>query len=166
MRRLAVGLFFLLLPLLSNASGVILENLADFDPSQHFIGVNLHARASGGCQPDTASLEMSIESFLAANEFKVGPLGESHLEFAVSVAGFVISDKSICGIRLLSMVRQIPNIKILRLPPDSDSTNFRLWQTENVITGFKADLQSLLEVQALRDVTQFRQFFQQQTRSN
>jgi hypothetical protein len=61
---------------------------------------------------------------------------------------------------VLSMVRQIPKIKILRLPPGSTSAGYRLWTTENVLTATQGEVQVLLQEQARKDVVEFSRAFE------
>jgi hypothetical protein len=56
---------------------------------------------------------------------------------------------------LTSKVRQIPKIRILRLPPESPGTEYRLWAIEHVLTGTRGEMQAALEDQAGEDVKAF-----------
>ena len=87
-------------------------------------------------------------------------MAESQLEFAVSVKGFPASIEYPCGVQMMSMVRQIPEIKMLRLSPASTSTRYRIWTVENIVTAKQNDIQSLLQEQARKDVVDFSRTFQ------
>jgi len=155
MKRIA-ALFFVvaLLPSASQAD-VRLERLEDFEVGRHRIGVNVYVDIEGECRQDAGALNRVFTEMLEQAGFQTGPLQDSDLEFAVSIIGFPTSAQMACGVRVLSMVRQVPERKILRLSPAAHSNRYRLWQTENIINGPKGELRTLLEKQARQDVTGF-----------
>jgi hypothetical protein len=117
------------------AADVRLNQLKDFDRSVHSISVRLHTEVGGGCLPNAENLEDSFKTELAIRRFRIAPYKESDIEFAVVAKGFTTSGPQHCGVMLTSKVRQIPKIRILRLPPESPGTEYRLWAIEHVLTG-------------------------------
>jgi hypothetical protein len=134
-----------------------MERLADFAMQQHGIGLNVEVEVSGGCRPGKKELGAAYESLLKMMGFRTAPLKESQLEFAVSLVGFPTSGPQQCGLKLVSMVRQIPTIRVLRLAPGSSSRQYRLWDVEHIITGHRNDLDARLQEQARQDVMDFHQ---------
>lgn len=155
MKRLIAIFGLLLTPLQGGSADVRMERLADFDMQQHGIGVNLEVEVSGGCRPSEKKLGAVYEGLLKMMGFQLASLKDSQLEFAVSVVGFPTSGSQQCGLKLTSMVRQIPTIRILRLPPGSSSTQYRLWEVDHIITGHNSSLDGLLQEQATLDVLAF-----------
>lgn len=161
MKRITLFLLFFILSVsLAEAANVKLQQLQDFDTNTHKMGVNIQVEVEGGCMIDAADLEETFAGLLAVFGFQTAPLGESQLEFAVSVKGFNLSAEQPCGLKVLSMVRQIPEIKMLRLSPGSTSTRYRLWTTENVVTASAREIHSLLQEQARKDVVGFCRAFE------
>lgn len=117
------------------AAEVKLESLQDFDPSSHKVFVNIQVDASGQCKLRTKSLEQTLVAAFAKAGFRTDNVKKSELEFAVSITMLSATSEGSCGFRVLSRVRQIPTIKMLRLKPDSSSTEFQLWRVEAVFTG-------------------------------
>lgn len=146
------------------AAGVRLEHLQDFDRQAHSIGVNVQVEVKGACRVDAADLEKTFRGLLGVFGFSTAALEESSLEFAVSVKGRYESGAQPCGIKQLSMVRQVPKIRMLRLPPGSTSTRYRLWSSETVITAGPDDIQAKLRQQATEDVFAFVRMLDQQNR--
>lgn len=151
----ALALFAWMLVPAAWCSDVRLERLEQFEVGQHRIAVNLHMDLGGRCSQDTGTVTGTFEQLLDEAGFRVGELESSDLEFAVSIIGFATAGPDRCGIKVLSMVRQIPERRILRLSPASTSTRYRLWQTENVFNEPRQRLSSLIEEQARHDVTEF-----------
>jgi len=145
-------LLFFLSASLAEAAGVSLERLEDFNPQIHKIFVNVEVEVKGDCLVDPANLTETFTGLLGVFGLHTGAVDESQLEFAVSVKGL---HGGSCGLRQLSMVRQIPDIKMLRLAPGSTSTRYRLWTVENIVSGTKADIQAQLQEQARKDVVAF-----------
>jgi hypothetical protein len=145
----------------AEAAGVKLQNLRDFDSDIHHIAVNVQVGLEGGCVIDPVELTRVFTGLLNVFGFQTAPLNQSELEFAVSVKGIFVSANQPCGIKLLSMVRQIPTIKMLRLEPGSTSTEYRLWATEHILTAANSDIQSMLQQQALDDVVEFTRSLEQ-----
>ena len=139
----------------TNAADVRLESLEAFDINAHKISISLQEKVRGGCLPGSDSLEAAYISLLEQHGFTIAAFKESHLEFAVSIEGFKSSGPEDCGLVVLSMVRQVPLKKILRLPPDSKSTLYRLWTEENLVTGKQSEMRSLVQHQAIKDVSNF-----------
>ena len=137
-----------------------MQRLEDFDVHVHKMSVNIHVEVEGGCFVDPINLEETFAGLLGVFGFQTAPIGESQLEFAVSIKGFKLSAERPCGLRVLSMVRQIPEIKMLRLSPGSSSTRYRLWTAENVVTSSSGEIQSLLQEQARKDVVDFSRTFE------
>ena len=106
-------------------------------------------------------LEETFTGLLNVFGFRTAPLDQSELEFAVAVSGFSVSGNQPCGIKILSMVRQIPTIKMLRLKPGSSSTRYRLWTTENVFTVANNEIQPTLQEQARKDVVELARSLEQ-----
>ena len=156
MKKTVVSLLLLIsLAPCVEAAGVRLEQLQEFDVLEHKIGVNVQEEVSGGCLSGLDSMAPVFEGLLSTMGMQVADIEESHLEFAVLIQGFPISGPGDCGVKLLSMVRQVPNMKLLRLPPGSKSTRYRLWTSENLVTGHKSEMQFLLQEQARLDVIEF-----------
>ena len=155
---------FLLLLVLSvanvHAAGIKLERLEDFDTETHKIAVNTQIEVEGSCFIDPINIGEAYKVLLGYFGFSVADPDSSHLEFAVSIEGFGISASQPCGVKVLSMVRQIPEIKMLRLSPGSSSTRYRLWSVENVITATQLEIQPMLEAQARKDTVEFARYFQ------
>ena len=143
----------------AEAAGVKLERLEDFDARVHKMAVNIQVEVEGGCFVDPDSLQETFEGLLDVFGFQTASVGESQLEFAVSVAGFRASAELSCGIKILSMVRQIPEIKMLRASPGSTSARYRLWTVENIITATNSEVRSMLQEQARKDVVDFSRSF-------
>lgn len=160
MKYPALTLGLLLLLPAEAAANVRLESLDAFDVTTHRISVTVQGEVSGGCLPDTTGIQAAYESLLEKTGFRLAAFTESDLEFAVSIKGFVTSGTQKCGLKVLTMARQIPLRKILRISPGSHSERYRLWVEENLVTGEKSKLQSLLQEQAVRDVFNFRQALQ------
>ena len=139
----------------AEGAGVKLELLEDFDAGIHKIGVNIQAEVKGGCVVNPTNVKEAFEVLLTRFGFQIAPLDESDLEFAVSIKGFSASESQPCGVMILSMIRQIPKIKMLRLSPGSTSTRYRLWTIENTFTATQDEIQSLLQDQARKDVVDF-----------
>jgi hypothetical protein len=137
------------------ATEVMLDSLGNFDKGAHKIGLNIQSGAAGGCLPSLDGLKTAFTIQLARSGFQVATLEDSHLEFAVAIEGFATSGPQYCGVKITSMVRQIPVMKILRLPPLSKSPRFRLWTVENLVTGPTNEIQALLEEQLGKDVFEF-----------
>ena len=156
--------FYLLFVILSataaEAADVNMQRLEDFNVSVHRMSVNIQVEVEGGCFVDPVSLKDTFAGLLGVFGFQTGPVDESQLEFAVSIKGFSLSADQPCGLRVLSMVRQIPEIKMLRLSPGSSSTRYRLWTAENVVTASASEIQSLLQEQARKDLVDFSRTFQ------
>ena len=154
---------FLLLLVLSVANAyaaeVRLAHLRDFDTEIHKIAVNTQVEVTGNCFIDPAKIGQAYKVLLGHFGFSVAEPNESQLEFAVSIKGFGMSASQPCGVKVLSMVRQIPEIKMLRLPPGSNSTRYRLWTMENVITTSQREIQAMLENEARKDITAFARYF-------
>lgn len=144
---------------LVSAADVRLERLADFDPAQNTLAVNLELQVGGPCRPDSRQLATAYEQMLELMGFRLAPVKDSDLEFAVFIAGFSTSGSQQCGLKLLSMVRQVPTMRILRLPPGSDSRQYRLWEAERLVTGTASELPALLREQARQDVLDFCRVF-------
>lgn len=156
MKKLAVSLVFLLTHSANVESvDVRLESLEAFDLEVHKISVTVQDKSKGGCLPSSKTLKTAYETLLAKHGFKLAPLKESHLEFAVLVEGFTISGPHHCGLRVKSMARQVPLKKILRMPPTSESTRYQLWVVENLLTGVKSEMQAMAQAQATQDVFDF-----------
>lgn len=139
----------------AEAAGVSLERLEDFNPQIHKITVNVEVEVENGCLVDPANLTETFSGLLGVFGFQTATMDESELELAVSVKGLRASAEKPCGIRQLSMARQIPAIRMLRLSPGSSSTRYRLWTTENIVTASANNIQSLLQEQARKDVVAF-----------
>ena len=137
------------------AADVRLESLKAFDSSTHKISVSIQSEVKGGCLPGTGGLESVYRHMLESRGFMIAAFEESDLEFAVSVKGFSTSGAQSCGLSLLSMARQVPLRKILRLSPGSNSTRYRLWTAETLVTGTKSDIPALVLEQARKDVISF-----------
>jgi hypothetical protein len=145
---------------LAIAADVRLEQLADFDRTKHAIAVNVEVKVSGPCRPDVGQLASAYEQLLELMGYRLAPLNDSDLEFAVFSAGFSTSGPQQCGIKLLSMVRQVPTIRVLRLPPGSGSSQYRLWEAEHLITGEAGEMTALLGEQVREDVVSFQREFE------
>ena len=137
------------------AADVKLNLLKDFDPSVHSISVRLHSEVGGGCLPNAERLEDTFKTELAIRRFRITPYKDSDIEFAVVTKGFTTSGPQQCGVMLTSKVRQIPKIRILRLPPESTGSEYRLWAVEHVLTGTRSEMQAVLTDQAREDVNVF-----------
>jgi len=153
-------LFFILSVTIAEAADVNMQRLEDFDISVHKMSVSIQVEVEGGCFIDPTNLEETYAGLLSVFGFQTAPVGESQLEFAVSIKGFKLSADQPCGLRVLSMVRQIPEIKMLRLSPGSSSTRYRLWTAENVVTASASAIHSLLQEQARKDVVDFSRTFE------
>jgi hypothetical protein len=149
--RFSLLLFFLSASM-AEAAGVSLERLEDFNPQTQKLFVNVEVEVNRDCLVDPAILTETFTGLLAVFGFQTGTVDESRLEFAVSVKGL---QGGSCGLRQMSMVRQIPDIKMLRIPPGSTSTRYRLWMADNFVSGTKTDIQTQLQEQARRDVVAF-----------
>ena len=160
MNRIAFSLFllFLLTPA-ADAAGVKMKQLKDFDPAIHTVSVNTQVEMSGGCYIDKSNISEAFEFLLTRFGFQTAPVDESQLEFAVSVKGFELSGPHACGVMVLSMVRQIPKIRMLRISPGSTSKEYRLWTVETAFTATGHNLPSLLQEQARKDVVEFSRKF-------
>ncbi len=148
-------LVFFLSANMAEAAGVSLERLEDFNPKLDRIFVNVEVEVAIGCLVDPVNLEETFKGLLGVFGLQTASVDESQLEFAVSVKGLKASAEQACGIRQLSMARQIPGIKMLRLSPGSSSTRYRLWTVENIVTASGNDIQSSLKEQARKDVVTF-----------
>lgn len=156
MKQIGFSLLALVLSAnMAEAAGVSLERLEDFNPQLHKIAVNVEVAVENGCLVDPENLTETFAGLLGVFGFQTGTMDESELELAVSVKGLRASAEKPCGIRQLSMARQIPEIRMLRLSPGSTSTRYRLWTTENIVTASADDIQSLLQEQARKDVVAF-----------
>lgn len=140
---------------MAEAADVSIERLEDFNPQDHKIAINIEVEVEGACRVHPLDLEETFTGLLGVFGFKTAPMNDSQLEFAVSIKGFPSSAKQPCGLRVLSMARQIPAIRMLRLSPGSTSTRYRLWTTENIVTSTQDEIQSLLQEQARKDVVAF-----------
>ena len=145
----------------TDAAEVKLESLDAFDINVHKISVNIRIKDWSGCLPRKDGLKAAYVYSLEKHGFRVAPIEESHLEFAVSIVSLNISGPENCGLRVLSMARQIPLIKILRLSPGSTSTLFRLWTEDTLLTGKKSEMDSRVQVQAAQDAKAFYQVLKQ-----
>lgn len=154
-RNTFLSLVFFLSASAAEAAGVSLEQLEDFNPQRHTIFVNVEVEATGICQVDPVSLTETFTGLLEVLGFQTADVDESQLEFAVSVKGLRAVAGQACGLKQLSMARQIPAIKMLRLSPGSTSTRYRLWSVENIVSASEIDLQSLLMEQARKDIVAF-----------
>lgn len=150
-----LALTFVFLAGTAGAAGVRLERLEDFNSRQHKIFVNIEVDIKGNCLVDPGDLEETFTGLLGVFKLQTAPAREADLEFAVSVKGIPSSGIAPCGLKVLSMARQIPNIAMLSIPPGSTSTRFRLWTAENILTATQADVRSSLHEQARKDVVAF-----------
>ena len=137
------------------AAEVKLESLQDFDPSSHKVFVNIQVDASGQCKLRPKSLEQTMVAAFAKAGFGTDTVKKSELEFAVSITMLSAISEGSCGFRVLSRVRQIPTIKMLRLKPDSSSKQFQLWRVEAVFTGNPRESAQWIPDQLEADVGSF-----------
>lgn len=154
-QNIFLSLLFFLSASATGAGYISLERLEDFDPQEHTIFVNVEVETTGECQVDPVYLVETFAGLLEVFGFQTANVDESHLEFAVSVKGLRAVAEQTCGLKQLSMARQIPRIKMLRISPGSNSTRYRLWSVENIVTAPGINLQSSLTEQARRDVVAF-----------
>lgn len=154
-QNIFLSLVLLLSASVAAAGDVSLEQLEDFNRQEHTIFVNVEVETIDNCEVDPVSLAETFTGLLQVFGFQTASVDESQLEFAVSVTGLRAVAGQPCGIKQLSMARQIPRIKMLRLPPGSNSTRYRLWSVENIVSASEFDLQSSLADQARKDVVAF-----------
>ena len=160
MKRSMLSLLLLILSVPSaNAESVQIEHLIDFDPAIHTISVNTEVEMRGSCYIDTANLNEAFEVLLTRFGFRTAPIDESQLEFAVSVKVLESLGSQPCHVMVLSMVKQVPENRMLRFSPGSKSKRFRLWTVETFFASAERDLQSLLHKQARKDVVEFSRNF-------
>ncbi len=143
---------------LAGAADVRLAALGEFDAQQHRIGVNVHEDVPGNCRLGSDYVTSVFGGLLSVMGFQQAEVADSHLEFAVSLQGIPMQES--CGVRLLSMVRQVPEMKILRISPGSTSRQYRLWTSENLLTGSRDEVRRKLEEQATQDIIAFRKALQ------
>lgn len=156
MKQMTLNLLSLFLAAtVAEAADVKLQSLRDFDSGAHRMAVNVQVEVKEGCVVDPKDLEKTFAGLLDVFGLRIAPVNDSELEFAVLVKGFYQPDSQTCGIKMLSMVRQIPRIKMLRISPGSSSERYRLWTSDNILMADRDDIQPLLRAQARKDVTAF-----------
>lgn len=158
--RVIAALLILAQSPLAGADGVRLESLAGFDAGRHAIGLNVLEEVPGECRFGTDYIASVYAGLLTTMGMQVVEAYAGQLEFAVSMRGIAVSGPGSCGVRLLSMVRQVPEIKVLRLSPGSTSARYRLWSAETLVTGSREELRRQLQHQAMQDVLAFHQAWQ------
>jgi hypothetical protein len=137
------------------AAGVRMERLEDFDCETHALHVNVQASTIPGCEIDEDEMTRTLETLLENFGFRTATQKKANLEFAVSIKEQPAAGSRPCGVLYRSMVRQIPRIKMLRVSPSSDSTEYRLWTVEHLITTTREGLTQTVAEEARKDIVSF-----------